>query len=155
MCIEELKNNLEKIAFQKSTPYCCLCQADAPSGVCESCHSDDLMKRTDNGVDWGTDWVISDLVEEHLSPIDGEEYFEASMKDCYSDEVKIGWLTLNPIDVIKTYDPTSWQIALNEYIDNLEEDGRVVTLGTASRYYWTDGVRKFIDENLEAAAGAS
>ena len=157
MCIEELKTNLEKLALQKSVRFCYTCYKDAPANFCETCHSDDLMLRScgDGGFEWGTAHVIDELIEEHLEPIDGEEHFEEAMRDCYRDEVKVGWLTLNPIDVIKNSRPTDWRIALNEYIDSLEEDGQVVSFGTSCRYYWTHDVKQFVEANLKEEIGAA
>ena len=74
-----------------------------------------------SGVEFGTFWVIQELLQKHLTTIDCEGCFEASMQDCYNDDVKVGWLTLNPIDVIKTMDSVSWDIAKWEYFDSLEE----------------------------------
>ena len=154
MCIEELKTNLEKIALQKSTPYCYLCQADAPTNVCRFCHSDDLARRSEGGVEFGIDHVVKELIEEHLAPIDCEGYFEASMQDCYSDEVKVGWLTLNTIDVIRTMDSVSWNLAKWEYFDSLEEDGQVISFDNGFSYYWTHEVEQFVEANLEEEGAA-
>ena len=89
------------------------------------------MRRSEGGVEFGTAHVIDELVEEHIKPIDGEEHFEEAMQDCYSDEVKVGWLTLNPVDVIKNSHPTDWRLALNDYFDSLEQDEQVISLGTS------------------------
>ena len=155
MCIEELKANLEKIALRKSTPYCHLCQADAPTGFCRFCHTNKLMRRYDGSVEWGTGHVIDELIEEHLEPIDCEEHFEESMQDCYDDEVKVGWLNLNPVDVIKNSHTTDCRMALNEYFDDLEEKGQVVSFGRSCRYYWTHEVTQFVKTNLDEETGGT
>ena len=40
----EIKEQLEKLAYERSKPFCYSCYAEAPTGCCESCGSDDLMR---------------------------------------------------------------------------------------------------------------
>ena len=147
MCIEEIKKSLEKIAFQKTTAYCYTCQKDAPSGFCDFCHSDDLMRRSQNGVEFGVDWVIQELLKEHLNPIDCDEVFESSVSENYGS-VKVAWIHFDPSSVIKTMDPISWRIAQHEHFDSLEADEQIVSFDNGSSYYWTDDVARFVEENL-------
>ena len=44
MCLKEINEKLEKIAYSKTIPFCYCCYKEAPSGTCKSCHSDDLMR---------------------------------------------------------------------------------------------------------------
>ena len=112
MCKEELQTKLEKIALNKTTPFCYQCYKDAPSGVCEFCHSDDLMRHLPgSGVEYGTDWVIREILQESLKAIDCKQAFEEAMNDCYGTEVQIGWITLNPVEVMKTQDPIAWDFS--------------------------------------------
>jgi hypothetical protein len=39
----EIQERLDKLAFKRSFPFCYGCSRRAPSGRCETCHSDDLM----------------------------------------------------------------------------------------------------------------
>lgn len=44
MCLKNIESNLKTIAYKKSIPFCYSCYKEAPSGVCKTCHSDDLMR---------------------------------------------------------------------------------------------------------------
>lgn len=44
MKFTEIQNNLEKIAYAKTIPFCYMCYIEAPTGRCTKCHSDDLMR---------------------------------------------------------------------------------------------------------------
>ena len=154
MCKEEIKTNLEKIALQKTRPFCYSCYKEAlPSGVCDSCGSDDLMRELPgHGVEYGIDWVIEELVKENLKAVNCEVAFEDLMNDCYSDEVKVGWLTLDSVDILKTMAPVDWDLAQREYFDSLEEDGEVISFDNGSSYYWAHDLTQFVEENLEPGA---
>lgn len=50
----EIKTELEKIAYQKSNPFCYHCYSSAPTGRCTTCLSDDLMREVKGvGVEYG------------------------------------------------------------------------------------------------------
>lgn len=61
--MEELKNKLHQLALLKSKPFCMSCYEliTTESGHCKSCGSDDSARMTDNGVEFGTSWIIDDL----------------------------------------------------------------------------------------------
>jgi len=66
----EIQQKLEKLALDRTTPFCYGCYVKAPKGVCPECHSDDLCRHMDGiGCDWGTDWVIKHILEEELQEI--------------------------------------------------------------------------------------
>ncbi|GEM_PF-2720287 len=44
MCIKDIEQNLETIAYQKTIPFCYSCYKEAPTGTCKVCCSDDLMR---------------------------------------------------------------------------------------------------------------
>lgn len=145
---KELDIRLERLAFNKTIPFCYSCYKDAPKGKCNVCHSDDLMRHLPGvGVEYGTDWIINKILEENLETPCFEELFEQSVDDCYGEEVQIGWLNLNPAQVIKNQDPISWDIAKSEYIDSLVEDEQLVTFDNGGSYYWVYEVEGFLDEN--------
>lgn len=50
------------------------------------------------------------------------------IEDCYPTETKVGWLDINIVDVLKTMDEMSWDIAKDEYISNLEEDEETILI---------------------------
>lgn len=55
----ELQTKLESLAFQKSIPFCYGCYTEAPTGRCNSCGSDDLIRLLPGiGCEYGTEWII-------------------------------------------------------------------------------------------------
>ena len=155
MCKEELQTKLEKIALNKTIPFCYQCYKDAPSGICEFCHSDDLMRHLPgSGVEYGTDRVIREILQESLEAIDCEKVFEETMDDCYGTEVQIGWMTLNPVEVMKTQDPIAWDLAESEHTDSLEQDEQIISFDNGSTYYWTHDIEQFVEDNLIEAGVA-
>src|SRR5690606_26779194 len=73
-CNNEITLQLEQIALNKTRPFCYTCYRTVPSGQCATCGSDDLMRELPGvGVEWGLDWVIRDLLREHLTPADTAE----------------------------------------------------------------------------------
>jgi hypothetical protein len=150
MCIKDIEQNLESIAYQKTIPFCYSCYKEAPTGICKVCCSDDLMRLLPgSGCEYGTDWVVKELLEENLDAADISDSFEQMIEDCYGETVKVGFLELSTVEVIKDQDPISWGIAKSEYIDGLVEDEQLVTFDNGSAHYWVHDVENFIEENLE------
>ena len=151
MCIyskDELAKALEQLAFQKTIPFCYSCYKDAPKGRCTQCGSDDLMRHLPGvGVEYGTDWVIRELLQEHVLTPEFDELFESSISDCYGEEIKVGWMTLDTVTVMKEMDPISWDMAKQEYIDGLEQEEKLVSFDNGSHYYWADDVEQLLEEN--------
>ena len=76
MCLKNIESNLKSIAYKKSIPFCYSCYKEAPSGVCKNCHSDDLMRLMPQvGCEYGTEWIVEELIEQNLTPVDEEELF--------------------------------------------------------------------------------
>jgi hypothetical protein len=77
---QDINARLEKLAFKKTVPFCYSCYRKAPTGRCERCGSDDLMRElSGDGVEWGVDWVIRSLLRDNLSAVNTEEAFEESV----------------------------------------------------------------------------
>ena len=150
MCNKDIEQNLETIAYQKTIPFCYSCYKEAPTGTCKVCCSDDLMRLfPGSGCEYGTDWVVKELLEENLDSADISDSFEQMIEDCYGETVKVGFLELSTVEVMKDQDPISWDIAKSEYIDNLVEDEQLITFDNGSTHYWVHDVENFIEENLE------
>lgn len=133
----EILQKLEQLAYERTTPFCYGCYIKAPKGVCPECHSDDLMRHLDGvGVEWGNDWVIKHILQEELTPVDTDETFEESVRQCYPEEVTVGWITVDTVEVLKSQDPTSWRIARDEYIDSLVKDEKIVSFDYSENHYW-------------------
>ena len=148
MCTENIKNKLQKIAYQKTIPFCYSCYKEAPTGKCSTCLSDDLMRLLpDFGCEYGTEWVVEELLKSEVETVDTEEVFEQMIEDCYDETTQVGFMKLSTVEVMKAQDPICWDIAKSEYIDGLAEDDQVITFDNGSNYYWTHDIENFIEEN--------
>ena len=146
---ETIQNQLNKLAFQESIPFCHACYIKAPTGVCDNCGTDDLMRFIeDSGCEWGTEWIIEELLDKHLEPFNQTESFESMIEDCYSEEIKVGWLNLNTADILKTMDEVSWEIAKDEYISSLEEDEEIMSFDNGKTYFVASDIEQLIEERL-------
>lgn len=144
--MNEIHEKLEQLAFERTTPFCYGCYIKAPKGVCPKCYSDDLMRHLDDvGVEWGTSWVINHIVEQELTPVDLNEVFEESIRDCYPDEIKVGWMTVDAVDVMKTQDPVGWRCALSEYKEQEADEGNIVSFDNGVTYYWTHDLDSLVE----------
>ena len=133
----EIQQKLEQLAYERTTPFCYGCHLKAPKGVCPQCHSDDLMRHLDGvGVEWGNDWVIKHILQEELTSVDTDEFFEESVRQCYPEEVTVGWITVDTVEVLKSQDPTSWRIARDEYIDELVAIEEIISYDDGITFYW-------------------
>ena len=150
---ETICNQLEALAFQESIPFCYGCYVKAPTGKCDNCESDDLMREMDGvGCEWGTEWVVEEILKEHLEPVNQTEAFEDMIEGCYPTETKVGWLELNTVDILKTMDEISWDIAQDEYISSLEEEEEVMSFDNGSTYYWTNEIEELLENKLQKSA---
>ena len=114
---KELTNKLEQIAYQKTNAFCYSCYKTVKQSHCPKCFSDDFMRELEGvGVEYGTNWVIIELLNEALTPVNAEENFTELLEDIYPEQTKVAWLNLNTVQVLKEQDPISWNIALNEHI---------------------------------------
>lgn len=141
----ELKEKLTQLAFERSTPFCYSCYHECPSGLCESCGSDDLMRFVSGvGCEWGTDWVIHHILETELTPVDLEEAFEESLRECYPEETTVGWMTFDTIALMKENDPVGWRCALADYESQEVSDEIIVSFDNGSNYYRTQDVEELV-----------
>lgn len=130
----ELQQQLRNLALKRTIPFCYFCYQQAPSGVCKSCHSDDLMRLLPgHGCEYGLDWAITAILREELTRVDTEEAFEESVRSCYPEEVQVAWMSFDAVSVIKEMDPISWDLAMSEWLDQEMQDGTFVLISDA--YY--------------------
>ena len=53
-----------------------------------NCWSDDLMRHLAGvGVEYGTEWVIEHLIQQHCQPVDGVEMFCEMLDEIESDSL--------------------------------------------------------------------
>ncbi len=143
---QEITQKLEKIAFLETTPFCYSCYIKAPTGVCHNCGTDDLMLELEGfGVEYGTEWVYKQLLKEALDPVNTEEVFETMIDECYSEDTKIGWLTVDTVTAIKQLDEISWNLAKDEYIDGLVSDEELITFDEVN-YYSKHDILEFVEK---------
>ncbi len=143
---DELMKRLNALAFKVSHPFCYCCYKDAPSGRCLTCGSDDLMRHLPGvAVEYGTEWIIKDLLTE-LDPANLDERFEDSIRSCYPEETKVGWLTVDTVTTIKEMDPISWKIAKDEWIDQEENEENLISFDCGDNYFEAWQVEKFLEE---------
>jgi len=146
--MEHIVEALTQIAVSKAIPFCYSCYIRAPKSRCTKCLSDDLMFELPKvGVEYGTDWLLRELVREHLSPADTREAFEQSVTECYPETVKIGWIEYDTVSALKELDPISWDIAHSEWIDSEVSDGNLITFDYGTTYYSLHEIEDLIAEN--------
>ena len=150
---ETIYNQLTALAFQVSKPFCYLCYREVKTSHCPKCGTDEFMRIMDGvGCEYGTEWIIEEILRQHLEPVNQEETFESMIEDCYPMETKVGWMDLNTVDVLKTMDEISWDIAKDEYISSLEEDEELISFDNGSTYYWVHDIEELLKEKLEEEA---
>lgn len=143
----EPHHQLTKLAFQRSKPFCYPCYKEAPTGCCQTCLSDDLMRLVDGvGCEYGTDWVIDHILATELTPVDLSEAFEQFVADCYPATTKVGWCEFDTVTLLKEQDPVSWGCAQSDWESQEAENGALVSFDHGSNYYSLSDV-----ENLLAA----
>ena len=138
---------LLRIAEHQSKPFCYGCYVAAPSGRCDRCGSDDLMRLVPGvGVEYGLAWVAEHLVSERLTPVDLDTAFDESVSDSYTETVKIGWIEYDVASAIKTLDPVSWDLAKSEWVDNEVSDDALMTFDNGSTFYRVADVKQMIED---------
>ena len=139
--------SLTQIAIGKSIPFCYGCYTRAPTGLCTLCHSDDLMNELPGvAVEFGTDWLVREIIREHLTPANTLEAFEQSVTECYPETVTIGWIEHDTVSALKELDTISWNIAHCEWLESEVSDGNLITFDNGSRHYWVSEIEQFIEE---------
>ena len=142
----EILESLKQIALKRSQPFCYSCYKLAPTGRCETCGSDDLMRHLGGvGVEYGTEWIIKHLIETELTPVNTEEAFEQYVEACYPDYVQVGWLSFDVCTILKELDPVTWDLAKAEFIDSEESEGNYISFDNGSSYYLVSDVEEYVE----------
>ena len=146
--MEHIVEALSQIAVSKAIPFCYGCYTQAPSGRCAICLSDDLMFELPGvGVEYGADWILREVLREHITTANTHEAFEQSIAKCYPETVKIGWIEYDTVSALKELDPISWDIAHSEWIDSEVSDGNLITFDYGTTYYSLHEIEDLIAEN--------
>ena len=109
-----------------------------------------MRLKSGSGVEYGTDWVIEEIIAENLDPAEFDEMYESLIEDIYGETVKIGSMEYSTVDAIKNIDSITWRIGKDEYVSSLEEDEGIIIFDNGVSCYWTHEVESFIEEE-EAA----
>ncbi len=142
--LQTLHARLESAAYKVSDNFCYSCYKVVDGEFCPTCHSDDFMRHLSGvGVEYGTEWVIQHLIEQHCTAVDGEDLFEEVLDECYP-EVTVGCCTFSPSAVMKELDPTCFRIGTQENLDSLAEDDQLYECDGA--YYQMFDIEEMIDE---------
>jgi len=86
------------------------------------------------GCEWGTHWVIKELIQSNLEPVDIESEFEQMMRECYPVEIQVGFMTVDIVQTMKDCDPVCWRCAVSEYESTEESDGNIISFDHGSTY---------------------
>ena len=143
----EIHEQLKQLALKRSTPFCYQCYKEAPTARCATCGSDDLMRLLPGvGCEYGTDWIIRHILESELEPVNLEEAFEESVRQCYPEETKVGWMTFDTVTLMKDQDPVGWNCALIEYESQEESSGNIFSIDNGATHYCSHIALEFLDQ---------
>lgn len=81
-----------------------------------------------HGCEYGLNWAIAAILCEELTPVDTEKAFEDSVRSCYQEKVRVGWMSFDAVSVMKEMDPISWALAKSEWLDQEVEVGNLTLI---------------------------
>ena len=124
----DIKANIEKIPFRPGGYL-----SETMRGL-NTWDVSDLMRLLPGfGCEYGIDWVVKEVLSE-IESVDTEELFEESIRSCYSEETKIGWLSVDTVSAIKELDPVSWDMAKSEWLDAEESDENLMKFDSGATH---------------------
>ena len=113
---DNLRDKLNALAFAMTDNFCYGCYRVVKDDHCPLCGSEDFMRHLDGvGVEYGIDWVIEHLIEEHCSPVDAEDDFEEQLNET-CETIKIGSLEYDPGYVLRNIDPISFRCGVADML---------------------------------------
>lgn len=138
-----ISGQLTELAYKLTDNFCYGCYRVVEGEFCPECHSDDFMRHMDGvGVEYGTDWVVDEIVKEHLEPVDENELFDEMMDCCYPD-IEIGCSSWTASHVLKNLDPIAYRIGTSEYMQDLVEDEQYLEIDGG--YYAVSDIEEMIE----------
>lgn len=141
----EIQKQLEAIAFKRSIPFCYSDYIECHTGRCSKCGSDDLMRLVPGvGCEYGVDWVVKHILETELESVNLSEAFEESVRECYSETTKVGWMEFDTVTLMKESDPVGWRCALVDYESQEESEGNIVSFDHGCTYYEVSAIEDLI-----------
>jgi len=146
---QDIEMKLKALAFKRSTAFCYSDYIRCPTGRCPKCGSDDLMRITEeDGPEYGTSWIIEEILRKEITPVDLEEAFEESVRQCYPEQTKVGWMTFDTATLLKEMDAVSWRCALSEYESQEESEENIISLDGGSTHYFTKDVIELLEQEV-------
>lgn len=144
----EIQQKLEKLAYEKTVPFCYSDYIECPNGRCSKCGSDDLQRLYKGiGNDWGVDWVIQEILSQELTAVDADQVFEDCMREVYPESTTIGFIIYDTVSACRELDPIAWDCAREEYISSLESDEEIVSFDNGSTFYWKQDVEELFERS--------
>ena len=145
---QEILNKLHKLALKKSSPFCYSCYIRAESGICPECGTDDLMRlREGSGVEWGTDWIIEEILEEKLSPVNLEEDYKDYAESLYGEHIEIAGMKYGLVESLKAISPNDWNYNKGQFEDDQVENEVYFQFKEVSYHRWE--IEDLISRELE------
>lgn len=80
--------------------------------------------------------VIKHILETELTPVDLEEAFEQSVRECFPETTKVGWCEFDTVTLLKELDPVSWRCAFSDYESQEVDEGNIVSFDGGTTYYY-------------------
>ena len=146
----EIHQKLTDLAFKRSITYCYACYKEVPTGRCESCGSDDNMRLLPGvGCECGTEWIIESILESELTPVDLDEEFEEYVQQCHPDIISVGWMSLDPVAIMKAMDPVSWSCAQSEWESQEADEGTIISFDYGSTYYRREDIEGLLEDEAK------
>jgi hypothetical protein len=142
----DLNQRFVNLAIKRSNPFCYGCYKRVKEPTCPGCGTDDFMRELEGvGVEYGTNWIVSHLIEQNVSEFNQEEAFDELLKDSYGEETKVGPCTFDTVDLIKTMDPTFYRVSLSDYLSSLESDEDIVSFDGGNSYYLVTDIEAYLE----------
>ena len=76
--------------------------------------------------------------------MDLEEQFDESVRECYPEITKVGWMEFDTVTLMKENNPISWRCALSEYESNEEADRIIASFDGGLTYYIVADIENLI-----------
>lgn len=89
----------------------------------------------DNGPEYGSAWIVEEILHKELTPVDLDEAFEESMRECYPEETPVGWMKFDTVSVMKEMDPLSWRCAQADYESEEESEENIISFDGGCTYF--------------------
>jgi len=138
---DDLREKLNETAMQVTENFCYGCYKVVEGDCCPKCGSDDFMRHLKGvGVEYGTDWVIEHLIQEHCEPIDEEEAYEEQLSECYGT-VAICGLEYDSGHALKNLDPVAFRCGVADMLADSETYAEI-----DGRYYLVSDIESMIEE---------